>query len=118
VKRSRLQHFDRPGRILHHLEPALRRPGCDRERPPGIGQGDAPAGPLEQAEAERPFEVVDLLGDRALCQMERRRGARDLLMLCDREERAELLDREGRLGDPLILALLMSLITSYQSTKG
>ncbi len=118
MKRSGLQHLDRPRRILHHLESALRSPGRDRQRPAGIGQRDAPAGALEQAQPERPFEVVDLLGDRALCQMERRGGAGDMLELGDGQEGTKLLDREGWLGDPNILARLMSSITSYQSVRG
>ena len=69
VKRSSLEHLDRPNRIVHHLKSALRGPGGDRKRPAGIGECYAAASALEQAQPERPFEVVDLLGDRALSQM-------------------------------------------------
>jgi hypothetical protein len=50
--------------------------------------------------------------------MERRSGAGDVLELGDGKERTELLDRERRLGDRNILALLMGLITSHQSMEG
>ena len=86
MKRSGLQHLDRPRRVLHHLEAALRSPGCHRQCSAGVGERDAPAGALEQAQPERPFEVVDLLGDRALRQMERRGGSGDMLELGDGQE--------------------------------
>ena len=118
MKRSGLEHLDRPSRIVHHLESALSGPGGDRQRPARVGQLDATARALEQAQSECPFEVVDLLRDRALCQVQGRGGAGDMLVLGDGQERAELLDREGGLRDPHILARLMYPITSHHSTNG
>ena len=85
------------GRLLHDLDRPDGSATAGGQRPAGIGEPHASPVPFQQANPQRALEVVDLLGDRALGQAQGGCRTRDVLVVGDRQEGPDLLDRERRL---------------------
>src|ERR1700733_6576327 len=61
----------------------------------GVGQDDALAYALEQADAEMDFELANLAADRALSQIELAGGARKAAVLGRHDKRRQFADRRN-----------------------
>ena len=64
--------------------------GPRHERPPGLGDRNAASGPLDEREADLLLEPPDLLRQRRLGDVLARRRAREVLLVGERDEVAQL----------------------------
>ena len=65
-------------------------PGAGDERPARLGDRDLPGGPLDQGQSHLLLEPANLLRQRRLGYVLARRGAREVLLVGERDEVAQL----------------------------
>ena len=79
--------LDRHGRLVQHVE---HPPGVAVQQRPRFGQLDALAEPVEQRQAERFLQLLDLVRDRRLAELEAPRREAEAGQVGDRFERPQL----------------------------
>jgi ribosomal protection tetracycline resistance protein len=96
--RADLTGRDPPGRLGRGVDHGQDAPRVGQERLAGRGEPHLPAAAFQQSERQRPFQALDLPGERRLGEPEPLGGPAEVQFLGDRDEPAQLGERPVHAG--------------------